>query len=94
MNKYDVLLKPILTEKSNTLRQFHQVYTFFVHNQATKQDIRKAVESMWEVKVVKVNTSILRGKVKRNRHGITKRPNRKKAMVTLEQGHVIDLFEV
>ena len=94
INKYNVLLKPIMTEKSNYIRQHHQVYTFFVHLLATKHDIKQAVETLWNVKVLKINTSILAGKSKNRGRTSFRLPNRKKAMITLAQGDVIDVFDV
>lgn len=93
-NIYNVLIKPSMTEKSNYLRHHHQTYTFFVQLTATKQDIKKAIETLWDVKVLRVNTSILPGKTKRNVKASYKRSNQKKAMVTLSQGDVIDIFNV
>lgn len=94
INKYNVLLKPVMTEKSNHIRQQYQIYTFFVHLLATKHDIKQAVETLWDVKVLKINTSILAGKSKTRGRTNYKLPNRKKAMITLAQGDVIDVFDV
>lgn len=94
ISKYDVLLQPIMTEKSNYMRQYFQTYSFFVHLLANKRDIKQAIETLWDVKVLKVNTSILAGKSKARGRTRYKHPNRKKAMVTLAQGDVIDVFDV
>ena len=73
-----------------------QVYTFEVAPSASKPEIKKAVETLFEVTVLKVNTLNRKGKRKRNRRNGTfgKRPDVKRAMVTLADGDEIDLFEV
>lgn len=94
MNLYDVILEPILSEKGQTCRDLHQCYFFFVHPKATKDDVKKAVQTLWDVSVVSVNTSILPGKNKRRGYHITSSSKRKKAMVKLKEGDVIDLFDL
>lgn len=88
-----VLKRPVITEKSNAIREATNQYVFEVERGATKPLIREAVESIFSVRVVDVRTSIVRGKVKRIRRGFGKRPNWKKAVVTLREGDHIDLFE-
>ncbi|MCY4443256.1 MAG: 50S ribosomal protein L23 [Proteobacteria bacterium] len=94
MQVYDVIRTPMFTDKSSFHRDFGQTYFFYVHLKASKQDIRKAVEELWDVKVEAVNTSVLRGKKKRRGLNVTQLPKRKKAMVTLREGDVIDVFEL
>jgi large subunit ribosomal protein L23 len=65
MNPYEVLLKPVQSEKSNGVRETSKKYTFLVHKQASKVDVKSAVEALWGVKVTQVNTLITRGKVRR-----------------------------
>ena len=91
----DVVLEPVVSEKSYALLE-ENVYTFVVHPSASKPEIRDAVEAIFGVSVVKVNTANRQGKRKRNRRMPTfgKRPDRKRAMVTLAEGDSIDLFEV
>ncbi len=91
----DVLIAPVVSEKSYELLE-DNVYTFTVHPDATKPEIKNAVESLFEVTVLKVNTLNRKGKRKRNRRDFTygKRPDTKRAMVTLAEGDEIDLFEV
>ncbi len=91
----DVLIQPVVSEKSYGLLE-ENVYTFEVASDATKPEIKQAVESIFDVTVVKVNTLNRKGKRKRNRRNFTygKRSDQKRAMVTLADGDEIDLFEV
>jgi|TARA_R110002072_G_scaffold187425_1_gene344161 large subunit ribosomal protein L23 len=88
--KYELLRKPVVTEKS-TLGGEHNQVTFRVPMDASKPEILAAVEGLFSVKVKKVNTLRQNGKVKRFRGRIGKRVDYKKAMVTLEEGHSIDV---
>jgi len=90
----DVIIAPVVSEKSYALLD-HGVYTFKVHKSASKPEIHDAVEAIFGVKVVKVNTLNRQGKAKRNRRtGTTgKRPDTKRAIVTLAEGERIELFE-
>ena len=91
----DILIAPVVSEKSYGLLETN-VYTFTVHPDATKPEIKHAVESIFDVTVLKVNTLNRKGKRKRNRRDGTygKRSDAKRAMVTLAEGDEIDLFEV
>ena len=90
----DVILRPIVSEKSYALLDVG-VYTFVVAPDANKVQIRQAVEQLFNVQVVKVNTLNRKGKRKRNRRSFTfgKRPDTKRAIVTLAEGQRIPLFE-
>jgi len=90
----DVILEPIVSEKSYGLLD-EGVYTFKVHPDSSKPEIRDAVQSIFGVTVVKVNTLNRKGKRKRNRKSMTygKRADTKRALVTLAEGDSIDLFE-
>jgi large subunit ribosomal protein L23 len=90
----DVILRPVISEKSYALMD-KGTYTFEVHPEATKPEICDAVEAIWSVKVRRVNTLNRRGKVRRTRgtNRVGKRPDSKRAIVTLEAGHEIPLFE-
>lgn len=90
----DVVIAPIVSEKSYALMEAG-VYTFKVHPDASKPQIREAVQQIFGVKVAKVNTLNRQGKRKRNRRTFTygKRPDTKRAIVTLAPGETIDLFE-
>jgi len=79
----DIIIKPIITEKSNEEIQFGK-YTFEVSKKATKIDIAKAVEKLFEVKVLKVNTMTVKGKEKRVGRNTGKTPDWKKAIVTID----------
>jgi large subunit ribosomal protein L23 len=90
----DVIIRPIVSEKSYALLDAG-VYTFVVHPDANKIEIRQAVETVFNVRVANVNTLNRKGKRKRNRRAFTfgTRPNTKRAIVTLVEGDRIDLFE-
>ena len=90
----DVIIAPIVSEKSYGLLDAN-VYTFKVHSEASKPEIRDAVQSIFGVRVVKVNTLNRKGKTKRNRRTWTqgRRPDTKRAIVTLAEGDRIELFE-
>lgn len=92
MNKFDVLIRPIITEKTTLLMQENK-YTFQVPLTANKVEIRKAVESIFNVKVEKVATIRVLGKTKRMGRTMGKRSDYKKAIVTLKAGESITLFE-
>ncbi len=92
MNPYEVLVKPLLSEKSNKAREKGQ-YSFKVAKFATKTDVRKAVEALYQVKVEAVQTLVTRGKVKRRGNNVAKLPNTKKAVVTLAEGSKLPVFD-
>jgi large subunit ribosomal protein L23 len=90
----DVIIQPVVSEKSYALLD-EGVYTFIVHPDANRTEIRQAVEAIWNVRVQKVNTLNRKGKRKRNRRLPTfgKRPDTKRAIVTLVPGETIELFQ-
>jgi large subunit ribosomal protein L23 len=90
----DVIVRPVVSEKSYALLDAG-VYTFVVHPDANKVEIRQAVESIFNVRVTGVNTLNRPGKRKRNRRSFTfgKRSDTKRALVTLHEGDRIELFE-
>tara|TARA_B100000401_G_scaffold403462_1_gene317029 strand:- start:425 stop:718 length:294 start_codon:yes stop_codon:yes gene_type:complete len=90
---HDVLKRPVVTEKSTALREEENQYAFEVALDANKIEIRRAVESAFGVRVLDVRTQVVRGKMKRFRRGFGKKPNWKKAVVTLREGDFIDFFE-
>ena len=93
MNKermYNVILAPVITEKS-TMGSEHNQVTFRVTNDATKPEVKAAVEALFDVKVKAVNTLNQKGKLKRFRGRLGKRNDYKKAIVTLEEGQMIDV---
>jgi len=87
----DVLLKPVISEKSYGLLDEGK-YTFIVRPDANKTQIKQAVEAVFNVKVTAVNTNNRSGKRKRTRHGWGKRNDTKRAVVSLAEGDRIDLF--
>ncbi|QDO98944.1 50S ribosomal protein L23 [Ferrovibrio terrae] len=90
VNHYDVILSPVITEKATRTSEYNQV-TFKVPLTATKPQIKAAVEALFKVKVTAVNTLRSKGKVKLFRGEPGKRSDWKKAMVTLADGHKIDV---
>jgi large subunit ribosomal protein L23 len=89
---YDVILAPHITEKSTLLSE-HNGVVFKVANDATKPQIKEAVEALWDVKVTGVNTIVQKGKTKRWKGRPYKRSDTKKAIVTLAEGQAIDVTE-
>ena len=87
---YEVIRSPVITEKATLLSEHNQV-TFRVPLEATKPEIKAAVEGLFNVKVSAVNTLRQKGKVKRYRGRVGKRVDYKKAIVTLAEGHSIDI---
>ena len=93
MNKlksYDVIISPVITEKSTMASEYNQV-VFKVRPDATKTDIKQAVEQLFNVKVKAVNTLVRKGKLKHFRGLRAIQSDTKKAIVTLEAGHAIDV---
>lgn len=87
----DIILKPVVSEKSYGLLDQNK-YTFTVRPDANKVQIRQAVEQIFSVKVISVNTLNRPGKRKRTRFGYGKRADSKRAIVTLAEGERIDIF--
>lgn len=88
-----IVLKPLVTEKGSRMREANNMYLFRVATVANRLEIKRAVEAIFHVKVKSVRTMITHGKVKRMGMYSGKRPDWKKAVVTLEAGQTIDLFE-
>ena len=88
----DVILAPVVSEKSYSLLD-QNAYTFEVHPDANKTEIRHAVETIWDVKVLAVNTINRKGKSKRFRYTMGKRRDSKRAIVKLAEGDKIEIFE-
>jgi large subunit ribosomal protein L23 len=82
-----------MTEKSVRLQETENTYNFEVARSANKVEIKRAIETTWDVEVEKVRVVSLPGKLKRMGRFIGRRPATKKAMVTLKEGHTLDLFE-
>jgi large subunit ribosomal protein L23 len=90
-NPRDILLRPVISEKSYRLADDGK-YTFLVDLGANKTQIKQAVETVFTVRVIGVNTSNRQGKRRRTRYGYGKRPDTKRAIVSLAEGDRIDLF--
>ncbi|MGB0590960.1 MAG: 50S ribosomal protein L23 [Myxococcota bacterium] len=90
---YNVIKRPVNTEKTRDAHDASNQYVFEVVPTANKIEIRQAVEEIFGVRVTAVRTINVRGKMKRFRRGMGKKPNWKKAIVTLRDGDVIDVFE-
>ena len=90
---YKTIEKVLVTEKAYEQAAEKNTYIFSVNLKADKADIANAVEDIYGTKVERVRTSILRGKVKRTRSGLAKRPNRKKAYVTVAKGQTLPVYE-
>jgi len=88
----DIILRPVVTEKTMNLLADNK-YTFVVDKKANKTEIKNAIQNIFNVKVEKVNTMIIKGKPKRMGRFEGKRPDRKKAIVTLKAGQKIKIFE-
>ena len=86
---FSIIKKPITTEKSTNLQQFNQ-YIFVVSKNSNSNEIRQAIEKIFKVKVLKINTSIIRGKLKSFKGNYGFRKDTKKAIVTLKEGNTID----
>jgi len=91
-NPRDIIIKPVVSEKSTELLSLNK-YTFWTTKKANKTEIKRAVEELFKVKVLRVNTINAKGKKKRVRQIIGKTPDRKKAIVTLREGDKIEIFE-
>jgi len=92
-NIYDVLKRPIVTEKSTTQKETGNKVTFEVDRRANKIEIKQAVEKIFKVKVTDVHTMLVRGKVKRYKNVLGKRSDWKKAVVTLRPGEKVPFLE-
>lgn len=93
MNSYDILIRPLLTEKITAIRESKNVAVFAVHRRATRVDVRLAVEKVFAVKVDSVNVMNVRGKKKRQGRYLGKRSDWRKAFVTLKDGEKFELYE-
>ena len=94
MNIYDVIKKPLITEKTTAEKDARNIIAFVVHRDANKIEIKESVEKLFKVEVIAVKTAMVAGKMKRVGKQIGKRGNWKKAYVTLKEGSSVDFFEV
>ena len=86
---FSIIEKPLMTEKATNLNQYNQ-YSFVVSKSSNQSEIKLAIEKIFKVKVTKVNTSILRGKLKSFKGNVGYRKDTKKAIVALAEGSTID----
>ena len=93
MHVFEVLLRPLITEKSTILQEGQNKYAFEVDSQANKVQVKTAVEQSFSVKVTEVNMITIKGKRKRFGRRLAQRPSWKKAVVSLRAGDKIQLFE-
>ncbi|MBI3802903.1 MAG: 50S ribosomal protein L23 [Nitrospirae bacterium] len=93
MNRHDLIVRPVLTEKSTLLREGYNKYCFMVRPKANKTEVKRAVEETLNVKVESVHIVNVLGKEKRLGRFVGKRPDWKKAIVTLKEGEKLTLFE-
>lgn len=93
MHKFDVLRRPVITEKTDLLAEQLNQYVFEVAKNANKNQIREAIESIFDVSVLDVRTMVMPGKPRRWGRHVTRTPAWKKAVVTLADGDRIDMFE-
>ena len=89
-NILDTIISPTITEKATSLSEFNKI-VFKVHKGANKKSIKKSIEKIFKVNVVKINTINLRGKSKIFKWKKTTKPSYKKAIITLKKGQSIDL---
>ncbi len=93
-NLYDVIRRPLITEKSTNLKETQRTLVFEVHRDATKPEIKKAVELLFDTKVATVRVANVHGKVKRQGRSAGRRPDWKKAFVVLKADQkMVEFFE-
>ena len=93
MNAHDVIRRPVVTEKSNIAREEENLATFAVDPRANKHEIRRAIEELFQVKVIEVRTMRQPRKSRRLGRHVGRRPEWKKAIVRLAEGQSIEFFE-
>ncbi|MFO7715064.1 50S ribosomal protein L23 [Desulfosarcina sp.] len=93
MNQYDIIKRPVITEKTNIQKEEHNQLSFEVDKRANRVEITRAIEKIFSVKVAKTRTVHVKGKIKRRGRILGKRKDWKKAVVTLMPGERIDFFE-
>ncbi len=93
MMQYEIIRRPLITEKTNIQKEIANQLTFEVDRRANRIEIKRAIETAFKVRVASVQTMQVKGKVKRRGRNIGKRRDWKKAIVTLMPGERIDFFE-
>lgn len=92
-NVYEVIKRPIISEKSTAMAELADKFTFEVDSKANKHEIRDAIQQLFKVNVREVRTMMMHGKMKRLAKSTVKKANWKKAIVTLAEGQKIDFFQ-
>ena len=90
LSKYDIIRRPVVSDKASTLLKKHQQVVLQVHAKANKQEIAKAIEQLFDVKVEKIRIIVRKGKVKKFKRIPFQRAAKKKAIVTLKEGYSFD----
>ena len=93
MNRFEIIKRPLDTEKLDRMRDRENKFAFEIAMKANKTEDKQAIEQLFKVKVLDVKTAIVRGKFRRLGRSEGQRPNWKKAIVTLKEGDAIQLFE-
>lgn len=93
MNQYEIIKRPVISEKTNIQKEEHNQLSFEVDKRANRVEITRAIEKIFGVKVAKTRTVHVKGKIKRRGRILGKRKDWKKAVVTLMPGERIDFFE-
>ena len=93
MNRHDIIISPLVTEKSTLLRETQNQYSFVVRSDVNRSEVKKALEETLSIKVTKVRIINCLGKEKRLNRFIGRRPDWKKAVVTLQEGQKLTIFE-
>jgi large subunit ribosomal protein L23 len=91
MQAHDIIKQPLLSEK-NTESQEIGRYTFLVDTRASKDEIKDAIQKLYKVEVVSINTQVRKGKMRRMKVGLTRESDTKKATVRVKSGQTIELF--
>jgi len=92
-NPRDIIVRPVVTERSTELADDRGAYTFIVNKDANKIEIKNAIQTLFDVKVKAVRTAVFRGKLRRVGRSVGYKPSYKKAVVTLADGERIDVYE-
>ena len=93
MRTDQIILRPVMTEKSTMIRNKYNKYTFIVHKNANKISVQDAIKNLFDVTPIKVNIINVRGKKRRVRYKLGYTSSYKKAIITLKQGERIGIFE-
>ncbi len=93
MNRHDIIVSPLVTEKSTLLRETQNQYSFVVRSDVNRSEVKKALEETLSIKVEKVRIINCMGKEKRLNRFVGRRPDWKKAVVTLKEGQKLTIFE-